>query len=616
MRGNLRAKVIIGVIALISVTFISRLFYLQVIDQEFKEAALETKARDRSVHAYRGIIYDRNGNPLVTNETIYDLMITTGDVHDLDTNRFCVLLGISRAEFNHCSSEVREAGKKKLQSSKKPYPFIKQISLEQYASIQDRFDFSGFSFSPRLIRNYPQGTLASTLGYIAEIDPDELKKDESGYYRPGDYVGKSGLEKVYERFLKGIRGKELFLVNRNEIDMGPYEGGIYDSIAIPGCNLITSIDAELQAYGERLMLNKSGSIVAIEPSTGEILSIVTAPSYDPNMLTGKKFSDNFYKLKEDTARDPLYNRATMGTYPPGSIFKLVQAAIALEEGIVKDGESYRIGPYPNMGDHSPAGSYTIQKAIMKSSNWFFAWKYKEMIHLKKKKNRYEDAEYGFDNWRDHLLKFGLGEVLHTDLGFEKSGNVPTNAYYDKEYGDRRWKASTIISNAIGQGELLVVPVQMANFAACIANRGYWYTPHVVKKIEGDTTDALARFRKKHYTRVDSAHFEPVIDGMEMVINTPGGTGYWRARIDSIIVCGKTGTAENPHGEDHSVFIAFAPKDNPKIAVAVYVENAGYGGTWAAPITSLMIEKYLTRETNQRREKRILEKNFFIVEEEE
>jgi penicillin-binding protein 2 len=469
VKGNLRAKVIIGVVAIVAIAFISRLFYLQVINQEFKEAALQTKARERSVHAYRGIIFDRNGVPLVTNVTIYDLMVTTGDIHDLDTTRICQLLDITQAEFDAYMKAVYDAGDK--HSSYKPYSLIKQISLEEFAAIQDRFDFSGFTFSPRLIRNYPEGTLASTLGYIAEIDPDELDEDKSGYYRLGDYVGKSGLEKEYELFLRGIRGKELFMVNRKEIEMGPYDGGIYDSIAIPGRNLMTSIDAGLQAYGEQLMNGKSGSIVCIEPSSGEILSIVTAPSYDPNMLTGRKFSDSFYKLKEDTARDPLYNRATMGTYPPGSIFKLVQAAIALEEGIVKDGSTYRIGPYPNMGDHSPAGSYTIQKAIMKSSNWFFAWKYKEMIHLKKKKNRYEDAEYGFDNWRDHLLKFGLGKILNTDLGYEKSGNVPTNAYYDKIYGDRRWKASTIISNAIGQGDLLVVPIQMANFAACIANRG-------------------------------------------------------------------------------------------------------------------------------------------------
>lgn len=394
--------------------------------------------------------------------------------------------------------------------------------------------------------------------------------------------------------------------NAKEIELGSYQNGAFDVDPISGHELQSTIDLELQAYGERLMKGKIGSIVAIEPKTGEILTIISAPTFDPNLLTGSKYSKNYNQLVNDSLK-PLYNRATQAGYPPGSIFKMVQAAIALQEGIITEKSMRMVPRYPNMGDHSPSGVYNVRDAIRKSSNWYFAWLYKDILHRKKVKNRYEDAELGFDMWRKYVMSFGFGKKLGSDFAHEKGGSVPSNQLYDRIYGDKRWKASTIISNSIGQGELLVVPLQMANLAATIANKGYYYRPHMIKKIDGEITQEIEIYYQKNYTMIDSVHFDPIIEAMQGVVDN--GTAA-RARTKDIVICGKTGTAENPHGEDHSCFIAFAPRENPQIAIAVYVENAGFGGTWAAPISSLMIEKYLKREvSNKRKEKRILEKDF-------
>lgn len=605
MESGIRSYIIQGFAVLIGLIYLIRLFNLQVLS----ETANEDAEKEKIIYPYRGVMYDRNGHLLVANKPIFDLMVTTMNMNVQDTALFCSLLEMTKKEFVDRINYIVRLPREK-HSRYKPYPFLTQISNEKYAKIQNRFDFEGFEFIPHTIRTYPHTYLANTLGYIAEISPEELERDTANYYLQGEYIGKGGIEKEYEKHLRGKRGRELIKVNAKGIELGPYKNGEYDELAQPGKDIITTIDFELQQYAERLMAHKIGSVVALEPKTGEILSIVSAPSYDPNLLSGGDFSENFKQLSQDTLK-PLFNRATSAKYPPGSIFKLVQAAIYLQAGIIRDGIQYSIPVYPNMGDHSPSGMYNIVRAIKVSSNWFFAWKYKAMLERGVKSNQFQDAEHGYQIWRDHLLSFGFGELLDADIGAEKGGLVPTTQFYDRVYkGRHRWKASTIISNGIGQGEIEVVPLQMANLAAVIANKGYYYTPHMVKEIIGDSSDALARFKQKNISTVAPKHFEPVIEGMDKVVNEAGGTGYWRARLDSIRICGKTGTAENPHGEDHSVFIAFAPKDDPKIAVAVYVENAGFGGTWAAPIASLVIEKYLTRKISiERREKRILEQKF-------
>lgn len=584
---------------LVAFVFLVKLFFLQVIDSKYKLAAKDNTVRRISIYPYRGIIYDRNNKIVVQNNPVFDLMIIKKKAKVQDTTLFCELLKITKEDFIERMNGVSGL------AVNKPMPFKKQISIEEYAEIEDRFFFQGFHFAPRVVRAYPHQALANSLGYIAEISKTQLDRDTTKYYTQGDYVGKSGIEKTYEEELRGKRGAKFVLVNVKGIEQGPYAGGQFDTLPEAGHDLYSTIDIELQQYGEALMRNKIGSIVAIEPNTGEILSIISSPSYDPNILTGRNYSDNYRLLLQDSLK-PLFDRATNAGYPPGSIFKLLQSAILLQEGIVTKNQSIYVDRYPNMGDHSPAGYYTIHDAIRRSSNWYFAKMYKRTLERGVKKSQYHDAEYGYDIWREYVVKFGLGHKLGSDISHEKGGSVPTNAYYDRWYGDKGWKASTIISNSIGQGELLVIPLQMANFASVIANRGYYIKPHFIKGI-GQPDSMRQEFYEKINVGINEEHFDPIIDAMEAVINN--GTAR-RAITKDIAICGKTGTAENPHGEDHSVFVAFAPKDNPKIAISVYVENAGYGGTWAAPISALMIEKYLKGEiSNKRKEKRILEKDF-------
>lgn len=599
--NNNKHHIVYIFIILIGVAFISRLFYLQVIDTDFKQRAERYKTKVKRVDPYRGIIYDRYGRELVFNTPIFDVNVTRKDVNLEDTLSLCRLLNISKDEFIDRMDRVQNHPHERPW---KPWIFAKQMDIEHYASIEDRFNYHGFSFNPRIMRDYPHSSLANTLGYIAEISAYELKKDTLNIYKQGDYIGKSGIETTYESYLHGRPGYEYIKVNAKGMEKGSYRNGEFDTLPVPGSNLRSGVDLELQEYGEKLMKNKIGSIVAIEPKTGEILAIVSSPSYDPKMLTGAQYSKNYSKLNKDTLK-PLFDRANQAGYPPGSIFKLIQALIALQEGVVKTNtQLYCDGSL--VGDHAPPGYYDIHKGIRLSSNNFFYRLFKMMIEQGEDPNQYVDAEKGFKKWREHVTSFGLGAPLNTDISHEKGGSVPSNELYDKWYGDKRWKASTIYSNAIGQGELLVVPMQMANLAAIIANRGHYYIPHVIKKIDG-TTRGLDEFYEKHHTTVDSGYFKPVIDAMQDVVDR--GTAA-RARIDGIEVCGKTGTIENPHGEDHSAFIAFAPKDDPKIAIATYVENAGYGGTWAAPISSLMIEKYLRgKVTNKWKEQRILDKKF-------
>lgn len=585
---NERRYYIIGVVVILPLIYIVKLFGLQVIDDTYRQEA-EKNIIDREVkYPYRGLIYDRNGELLVYNEPVYDLEVIPREASINDTARFCAIFGITR---NELKNKLEQA---KNYSPVKPSVVIEKISNKRFAGIQDQLNnFPGFRVKARTQRAYPHSSLANALGYTGEISKAQLVKDTTNYYSQGDFIGISGIEAKYEPSLRGKLGVEYKLVNVMGVEQGSFKNGLYDTTSRPGIDLISSIDLELQKYGERLMNGKTGSIVAIEPETGEILAMVSAPSYDPNLLTGKDFGKNYTRLSADTSK-PLFVRPTMAMYPPGSMFKTVQSLIALQEDVIgPDDRIYCSGSL--IGDHAPPGYYNITKGIRLSSNNFFYKVFRRIINQNESSNTYVDSRLGLEKWYEYIKAFGMGHKLSVDIPSEKSGYVPTPAYYDRIYGENRWKFSTIYSLSIGQGELLVTPVQMANLAATIANKGYFYTPHLVKGI-GEDNITPAAFSEKNYTGVDSVHFNVVQDAMEEVVLY--GTGQYRAKLKDISVCGKTSTVENPHGEDHSGFMAFAPKENPKIAIAVYVENAGQGARAAASIASLMIEKYIKGGTDR------------------
>ena len=571
-------------IVLISLLFLIKLFSIQVISKSYKLAAENNIVQRIIEYPYRGLIYDRHGKLLVVNNPIYDLMIVPREVNVRDTAKFCELMGIDKKVF------IDKYNEAKSYSVIKPSIFLKQLSNVEFARIQDRLiDYSGFYIQARSVRSYPQHCLANALGYIGEISKRQLSADTTDYYRMGDYIGIGGIEQKYEKPLRGERGVKYKMVNVRGVVKGEFDEGRHDTLSVPGENLVSSIDLTLQKYAEKLLDGKVGSLVAIEPSTGEILSIVSSPSYDPNLLTGRKFSSNFQVLQSDTLV-PLFNRPIMAMYPPGSMFKTVQSLIAMQEKVITPTELiYCDGSL--IGDLAPPGYYDIKEGITYSSNNFFYQVFKRIIEQGKDPSPYIDSRIGLQEWRTYVEKFGLGKTPTIDLPNPKSGFMPGLAYYDKYYGKDRWKFSNIYSLAIGQGETLVTPLQMADLASILANRGYYIDPHIIKSI-GNTGLADSAFRVKHWVGIDSVYFRPVIDGMEQVVKIGSGR---RAYIEDIPVCGKTSTIQNPHGADHSGFIAFAPKDHPKIALAVYVENAGWGGRAAASIGSLVIEKYLRGE---------------------
>lgn len=586
-----RKYIIQAVFILVGIIYLIKLFTIQITDDSYKLAAEDNVMRPVVEYPYRGLIYDRGKDDLlVYNKPVFDLMVVPREAEIADTSRFCDLLGINMDEFE---KEVARMQREKGYRSYLPQVFMKMISMESLAKFQDKLiEYPGFFIQPRTLRGYSHNSLANALGYIGEVSQRELDRDSSKYYRRGDYIGISGLERAYEPTLRGQQGVKYKMVNVRGIVKGPFKEGKFDTLSVPGQNLVSSIDMELQEYGEKLMEGKAGAVVAIEPSSGEILSIISSPSYDPNLLSGRNFGKNFLELTKDSLK-PLFNRAIMSVYPPGSTFKPVQALIALQEGVISPNEQiYCSGGL--VGDHAPPGYYDVNKAIMKSSNNYFYIVFRRIINQDLSDNTFIDSRLGLEKWNEYLFNFGLGKPLGVDIPNEKGGMIPTPEYYDQIYGENRWKWSTINSISIGQGEVLISPIQMANYAAIIANRGYYYIPHIIKEI--DTTGMpMPKYREKHYSGIDSVHFEPVIDAMEDVVSH--GTGI-RARIDGIAVCGKTGTSQNPHGEDHSVFVAFAPKEDPKIAIAVYVQNAGQGARAAASVAGLMIEKYLTGEINR------------------
>jgi penicillin-binding protein 2 len=586
------------VFVLIGLIFIIKLFFVQVVNNKYAELADSNSILRQVEYPFRGLIYDRKGKLIVYNTPEYDLEVIINDMKDFDSANFCNVFGLTREDLRNRFKALKV--KKKEYSSVKPMLFIPQLSNEDLAKVQDHLDeFPGFFVQARTARAYSTSSLANALGYVSEISKDALKKDATGIYKQGDYIGQSGIELFYEEQLRGKRGLRFKLRDVKGIDKGPFNEGKYDTLSVPGQDLVSSIDLDLQLYGEKLMKGKAGSIVAIEPATGEILSLVSGPSYDPNLLTGKKYSSNFKTISGDTMK-PLFNRALQAQYRPGSIFKIAQAMTALQEGVITPETRIpciRKGMAGGIiGCHGPHTNEDLRGAIANSCNVYFLGVLRRMLNQGKSTDPYKDTRIGLEQWDDHVMSFGFGQRLGIDLPNEKNGLVPSPASYDQAYHNKPWKFSNIYSIAIGEGENLVVPLQMANFAATVANKGFYYTPHLVKGI-GKDKKPLEKYLVKHQTTIDSSNFKIAADAMQYVVEA--GTGQWFARLQDVVVCGKTGTVENEPGTmDHSVFIAFAPRENPKIALSVYVEHGGQGAGAAASIASLMIEKYLFGQTHR------------------
>ncbi len=579
-----RKEILQVIFVLTGLVFLVKLFFIQAVDTKYRAAADSNVIMAEVDYPYRGLIYDRNNNLIVYNTPEYDLMVIPKDVVKVDTAFFTQLFQISKAEFEENMRVARKY------SRVKPSVFIKQLSNEDFASIQDNMDlFPGFFIQPRTTRGYTTTSLANALGYVSELSKAQLERDSNKYYRQGDYIGQSGIEAQYENVLRGKRGVRYKLRNVQGIEKGKFRDGMWDTLSIPGKNLLTTIDLSLQEYGEKLMKGKTGSIVAIQPKTGEILAFVSGPNYDPAMLTGRKYSSNFSVISNDTLK-PLFNRPLMAMYPPGSIFKMVQALIGLQEGVINYQTVFQCNRLL-VNCHNHENPSDLYGAIRNSCNPYFHQAFRRIINQNKDQNTFVDSRLGLDVWKSYVDRFGLGKPLGVDLPSEKGGQMPGSDLYNRIYGENRWKFSTIYSLSIGQGEMLITPLQMANLAAIIANGGYYYTPHLVKGIEGEEHEL--RYAR-HETGIDSKYFEFVQLAMtEAIYGTAG-----RAAISDIKVAGKTGTAENPHGEDHSVFMAFAPYEDPQIAISVYVENAGWGGRAAASIASLMIELHLKGSTKR------------------
>ena len=598
-----RKLLVMTVFVAVGVVYLIRLFLLQVIDKDYKQLADNNALRFVTQYPARGKIYDRNGKLLVFNEAVYDLMVIPKQamkrdtLHPFDTLNFCRLLDIDKASF------IERMNKAKKESYLKPSTFLSAVSKENYAHIAEvLYRYPGFYFQTRTVRHYPNAIAAHTLGDIGEISPNELEKDQEGYYRQGDYIGKSGIERSYEKELRGVKGLRVMMVDVHNREMGSFDDGALDRDPVAGKDIYLGMDADLQAYGERLMVGKIGSIVAIEPKTGQILAFVSSPSYDPNLLVGRERGKNYQELQKDPMK-PLINRAISGTYPPGSTFKTVVGMIAMQSGTITPATVFHCSgaaSLPIKCTHSHGPSPDFANAIMNSCNPYFYEAFKATINNPK----FGNIKKGYEYWKGMTSKMGLGHTFGTDIPYERSGNIPSREYYDKMYKGQ-WNSVTIRSLGIGQGEVLVTPLQLANIAALIANEGYYYPPHLIKCF-GDTTAIPEVMTTRVESGIDRRHVRVMKQGLRTVFSGPAGTAR-RYEMKDIPQCGKTGTAQNPHGNHHSNFIAFAPADDPKIALAVIIENGGYGATWAAPIASLMIEKYIRGYTvREELEKRMME----------
>jgi penicillin-binding protein 2 len=599
----MKNKLLPFLIILSSFIFILRLFWVQLID--INDVKLSNKNSVEKVYNFpeRGYVFDRNDRLIVGNELFYDLMIIPAELKPIDTLEFCKILKIAKTTL------IDKINKAKKYSRVKPSVFLSQISKTDYAIIQEKlWKYKGFSVRKKSNRNYLLNSASNILGYISEVNDYEVK--DNSYYESGELIGRQGIEKSYEKKLRGLKGVSYFEKDNFNRTTGSYKEGIYDTLLKPAKNINLTIDSNLQIYGDSLMINKFGSIIAIEPESGEILSLINAPSFDPNLLIGRERSTNYLKLKNDTIGKPLFDRGLQGMYPPGSTFKLINGLIALQEDVITPSTKILCNAghfYSNkrfMKCHCKPGTYNdLNKAIYNSCNTYFATIYKKTIE------KYSSSKQGIDNWKNHVNSFGLGNYLGYDHPLGQPGLIPDSKYYDKWYPNNRWRAATTISNGIGQGEILTTPIQLGNIAASIANRGWFITPHFVKKISNDSIKL--KYREKKYSSIDSIHFEKIVQGMYDVIEK--GTAQ-NSKIRGIEIVGKTGTAENfikidgvrKQLTDHSIFIGFAPKENPKIAIAVFIENGYWGTRWAAPIASLMMEKYL----NKKVERKYLEKYIF------
>ena len=606
MEINRKNKLLIGLVTVAAV-LVGKLFYIQCINGEYKVNADNNSMVYDYIYPPRGVIYDRNGEILVGNKVCYDILVTPKEVQEFDTlglaSALCIPDSLVRSKMEYYRKNRKSIAFRTL-------PFLKQVSSEVYMRVaEEEYGYPGFSSQVRSVREYPFNAGGNLLGYISEVNANDIKKHPE--YKSGDYIGKTGLEAAREADLRGEKGYHIYLRDSRNRVQSSYMNGEHDKPAMPGHDIITTIDAHLQQYGQQLMEGKTGSVVAIEPSTGEILAMVSSPGIDVEVLSdiGK-----YYGEIAKNPRKPMFNRTVMASYPPGSVFKLVNGLIGLQEGVLVPSNSYPCnGGYAysssrKLGCHAHSSPLAFRDAIATSCNGYFCYVLRNVLENKK----YGSIQEAFDVWREYVLSFGFGHKLGSDFPSELGGNIPTSNFYDRIYR-KRWKFPTIVSLSIGQGEIGATPLQIANLAAIMANRGYYYIPHLVKDSEGIEIDP--KYHERQYTKVDTTHFAVAVEGMYMAVNgggSAGGTAF-RAAIPGLEVCGKTGTAQNPHGKDNSVFICFAPKDNPKIAVAAYVENAGFGATWALPVASLMLEKYLNGEICEERkpmEDRMLETKFF------
>ncbi len=580
------------------IVFIARLFYLQIYNTSFASLSEDNAVKVIYDYPQRGAIYDRDGRLLVANQPSYDVMVIPRELKPFDTLEFCSILKISKEKLK---KRLRKA---RVYSPRVPSIVIPQLTKDEYAYLQEKMrKFDGFYIQKRSLRDYQTVHAANVLGYIGEVNDALIKKDP--YYLSGDLIGIDGVEKQYEIALRGIKGVKRIQKDRFNRDIGPYKEGKFDTLPVNGKDLTITLDARLQAYGQTLMQNKRGGIVALEPATGEILALVTAPTYKPELLVGRKRSPNFTKLVYDTIAIPLFDRGLKAEYPPGSPFKTINALIGLQENVINTKESiscsmgYYYGRGQKLGCHSHRSPLSMIPGIANSCNAYFATVYRRIIE------KYDTPQEGIDTWRKHVQSFGLGNYLGNDLPAGRPGKVPNSDYYNKvyKYPTYKWYASATLSNAIGQGEVLATPIQLANMTVAIANRGHYFTPHIIKAVDGKPIEN-EKYTKPKITTIDKEHFDPVVQGMYEVY-TKGTASF--LQVEGIEICGKTGTAENfmkidgvkTQLTDHSVFVAFAPKDNPKIALAVFVENGYWGARYAGRIASLMIEKYLNNAITRR-----------------
>lgn len=595
-------KLLIGLGAAVLVLIV-RLFVIQIIDDRYKIDSSNNSMVYSTIYPTRGIIHDRSDRILVGNKVVYDLLVTPREVTAFDTLAFCKVLELDTLFVREKMAEYR---KFRTRIGWQTLTFLKQIPPERYMKFAEvEFKFPGFRGQARSVREYPYNAGGNLLGYVSEVDASFLKKHPDEY-RSGDYAGKTGIEAAMEKELRGEKGYNIYLRNSSNRIESRFRDGEMDREAVPGKDITTTIDAELQHYGQMLMDKKVGSLVAIEPSTGEILTMVSSPGIDVDMLAD---IGNHYSEILNNPYKPMFNRAVQAPYPPGSVFKLVNALIGLQEGVVTPGTlhpcsmGYHFGRN-KLGCHAHKSPLNLEESIMMSCNAYYCYVLRDILDNKK----YANVAEGLDAWNSYVKSFGFGQKLGSDFPSELGGFVPDSKYYDKRYHKGGWKSLTVISLSIGQGELGCTPLHLANLCATVANRGYYYIPHIIKDSESYRIDD--KYRKRHYTKVDTVHFPKVINGMYRAVNSGYGSGGTAsvAAVPGLDICGKTGTAQNPRGDDNSVFICFAPKDNPKIAVAAYVENGGFGATWAAPIASLLVEKYLDGDISDARkplEQRVL-----------